>query len=57
MNEAIVIGDSVELVVLSVKGNRVRLGVLAPRDIPIRRTEIQPRKEQQLEQEQETKCP
>jgi carbon storage regulator CsrA len=38
-NERIVIGDDVEVVVLSVQGQRVKLGILAPRDKQIRRSE------------------
>jgi len=34
------IGDDVEVIVLSVYGDRVRLGIQAPEDIPVHRTEI-----------------
>ena len=39
-NERIVIGDGVELVVVAVQGNRVRLGVTAPSDTRISRSEL-----------------
>ena len=36
-DERIAIGDGVELVVLSIRGNRVRLGITAPADTSITR--------------------
>lgn len=36
-DERIVIGEGVEVVVLSVQGNRVTLGIAAPREMSIRR--------------------
>ena len=38
--ERIVIGSGIEVVVLNVVGNRVRLGVAAPREIPVHRGEL-----------------
>ncbi len=35
LGERISIGKSVEIVVLKVMGNRVRLGIVAPTDVPI----------------------
>ncbi|HTN02648.1 carbon storage regulator [Planctellipticum variicoloris] len=37
INERIVIGDGIEVVVLSVRGNRVTLGIAAPLETSIRR--------------------
>ena len=34
------IGDDVEVTVLSAKGEKVRLGIQAPSDVPVYRTEI-----------------
>ncbi len=39
-SETIMIGDNIEVVVLSVQGEQVRLGVIAPRDIPVHRKEV-----------------
>ena len=39
-NESIVIGDDIELTVLSVAGEKVRMGIQAPRDIPVFRKEV-----------------
>ena len=38
--EAIVIGDGITVTVLAVEGNRVKLGVVAPPEVPIHREEI-----------------
>ena len=39
-NESIVIGDDIEVSVLSVSGEKVRIGIEAPRDIPVFRKEV-----------------
>lgn len=39
-NQSIMIGDNVEVSVLSVVGEKVRIGIHAPHDIPVFRTEI-----------------
>ena len=38
--EALIIGNNVSVTVLGVKGNQVRLGVDAPKDISVHREEI-----------------
>jgi carbon storage regulator len=39
-NQSIMIGDDIEVSVLSVMGEKVRIGIQAPQDIPVFRTEI-----------------
>ena len=38
--ESVVIGDGVTVTVLSVEGDRVRLGFVAPAEVPIHREEV-----------------
>jgi len=40
ISESIVIGDDVKLTVLGVKGNQVRIGIDAPKDVSVHREEI-----------------
>ena len=40
INEVIRIGDDITITVLKVGGENVRLGIEAPRDVPIHRAEI-----------------
>jgi carbon storage regulator len=40
VDESITIGNHITISVLEVKGNQVKLGIKAPRDVPVNRTEI-----------------
>ena len=39
-NESIVIDDRIVITVVEVRGDKVRLGIEAPRDVPIHRSEV-----------------
>jgi carbon storage regulator len=39
-DESIVIGDDVEITIVDVRGDKVRLGITAPREIPVHRREV-----------------
>lgn len=39
-DESIVIGDGIEITVVEIKGDKVRLGITAPASVPVHRKEI-----------------
>ena len=43
LNEAILIGDNVEIVVVDIDRGKIRLGISAPKEVPITRTELLPK--------------
>lgn len=52
-DEAIMIGDDVEITILGVKGQQVRIGVKAPKDVAVHREEIY----QRIQAEQDAEAP
>ena len=47
--EGVVIGADITVTVLGIKGNQVRLGIRAPKDVAVNRTEIHERIERESE--------
>ena len=39
-NESIVINDDIKIVVVEIRGDKVRLGVEAPKEVPVHRREV-----------------
>lgn len=39
-NEAIVIGNDIEVTILEVKGEQVKIGITAPKSVPVYRKEL-----------------
>jgi len=39
-NESIIINDDITIVVVEIRGDKVRLGVEAPKEIPVHRNEV-----------------
>jgi carbon storage regulator len=39
-NQSIMIGDDIEVSVLAITGDKIRLGIQAPREIPVFRDEV-----------------
>ena len=62
-DESIMIGDDVEIIIVDVRGDKVCLGITAPKSIPVHRREIydaiqrekSQKKEQQEEEQQQEK--
>lgn len=40
LNESIMIGDEVEVIVIEMKGDQVKLGIRAPRNVAVHRSEV-----------------
>jgi carbon storage regulator len=40
VGESLMVGDEITMTVLGVKGNQVRIGINAPRDVAVHREEI-----------------
>jgi carbon storage regulator len=53
VGESVVIGDDIGVTILGVKGNHVRIGVTAPKDVTVHRQEIYER----IKSEQEASAP
>lgn len=39
-NEALIINNNIEITVLEIKGEQVKLGITAPKDVPVYRKEV-----------------
>jgi carbon storage regulator len=57
VGETLMIGDEVSVTVLGVKGNQVRIGVSAPKDVTVHREEIYERIQQEKAQGGNGKLP
>jgi carbon storage regulator len=52
VGETLIIGDDVSVTVLGVKGNQVRQGVDAPKEVSVHREEIYQRIQQEKDEDQ-----
>jgi carbon storage regulator len=44
VGEKIIIGENIQVTVVAIKGNKVRVGVEAPADVPVDRQEVHDRR-------------
>jgi len=54
VGESLMIGDDVTVTVLGVKGNQVRIGIQAPKDVAVHREEIYERIKAEEQQRNDT---
>ena len=55
-DEKIVIGDSITLMVIEIRGDKVRLGIDAPRDVAVHREEVYEAIKREAGEQQKTEC-
>ena len=39
-NESIIIGENIEIMIIDIHGDKVRLGIAAPKSVPVHRREV-----------------
>lgn len=47
-NERILIGENIVITIVEIRGDKLRIGIDAPKDIPVDRDEVRKRIEEQL---------
>lgn len=50
-NESLIIGDDVEIIVIEIRGDNVRLGIVAPDDVRVDRRELREAKDRNKQRE------
>ena len=55
-NEALVIDNKIEVTILEIKGDQVKVGISAPKEVPIYRKEVYLQIQEANKQARETEC-
>lgn len=55
-NQEICIGDNIRVMVIEIRGDKVRLGVAAPRDVPVHRHEVYDAIKQEQDDATDSNC-
>jgi carbon storage regulator len=55
--EQIVVGDNILITVVAICGNRVKLGITAPRGVPVQREELGPKAADRMPPVQDARTP
>lgn len=51
-SQCIVIGEDVTITVVEIRGDKVRLGIEAPKEVPVNRSEVLVRKQAEIKKDQ-----
>ncbi|GJH43597.1 carbon storage regulator CsrA [Pasteurella canis] len=53
VGESLLIGDDISITILNIRGNQVKIGIKAPKDVSVHREEIYQRIKQALDEPQQ----
>lgn len=56
-NESIMIGDDIEIVIVDIKGDQVKIGVKAPKNVSVHRAEVYQEIQEENKKAAKTKIP
>ncbi|AKD38909.1 carbon storage regulator [Pasteurella multocida subsp. multocida OH4807] len=54
VGESLLIGDDISITILNIRGNQVKIGIKAPKDVSVHREEIYQRIKQALDEPQQS---
>ncbi|MGC7559876.1 carbon storage regulator CsrA [Pasteurella sp. PK-2025] len=54
VGESLLIGDDISITILNIRGNQVKIGIKAPKDVSVHREEIYQRIKQAMDEQQQS---